>query len=219
MWNNPENAMRIPLTRREMLERCAASGLLMAGAGLLGSASDLFAAEEEKRARPPTPNNAMGPFYRRGAPSVSVLRAPTDAGLPLTVSGVIFDTRGEARPDATIEVWQADHHGKYDIAGYRYRALLTADARGGYQIETVMPGHYPDRVAQHIHYLVKAPGCQPLITQLYFATDPVFDGDPDHNFGKDPLVVSRELVRPVMLAGDPGAPVARVTFELALERV
>jgi len=209
----------VPLTRREMLQRCAASGLLVAGASLLGSASDLFAAEEEKRSRAPTPRNAMGPFYRRGAPSHSVLRAPTDAGLPLIVAGVIYDTRGEARPDATIEVWQADHHGKYDLGGYRYRAVLAADTKGGYQIDTVMPGHYPDRVAQHIHYLVQAPGCRPLVTQLYFATDPAFEGDPDRNFANDPLVVSRELIRPVMLAGDPGTPVAKVVFELALERV
>ena len=209
----------IALTRREMLQRCAASGLLVAGAGFLGSVDEMFAAEEERRARPPTPRNEMGPFYRRGAPSQTILRAPADAGLPLTVVGAVFDTRGEARPDATIEVWQADHHGKYDLEGYRYRAVLLPDAQGGYQIETVMPDHYPDRVAQHIHYLVKAPGCRPHVTQLYFATDPAFEGDPDRNFGKDPLVLSRELIRLVMLTGDPGAPAARVIFEVCLERL
>jgi len=82
-----------------------------------------------------------------------------------------------------------------------------------------MPGHYPDRVAQHVHYMVKAPGCKPLVTQLYFATDPAFEGDPDHKFSNDPLVQSRELVRPVLLSGDPKDPMARVTFELCLERV
>ena len=82
-----------------------------------------------------------------------------------------------------------------------------------------MPGHYPDRVAQHVHYMVKASGCKPLVTQLYFATDPAFHGDPDHNFSNDPLVHSRELVRPVLLTGDPKDPMARVTFELCLERL
>ena len=77
----------------------------------------------------------------------------------------------------------------------------------------------PIRVAQHVHYMVKAPGCTPLVTQLYFATDPVFKGDPDHNFTADPLVHTRELVRPVLLTGDPGTPTAAVTFELVLERV
>lgn len=208
----------VVLSRREMLQRCAASGLLLLGAGLVGSASDLFAAEEEVRSKSPTPRNIIGPFYRRGAPWQSVLRGPSDQGLPLKVAGTVSDERGEARPDATIEIWQADHHGKYDLEGYRYRAELTPDAKGAYSIETVMPGHYPGRVAQHIHYLVRAPGCRPLVTQLYFATDPAFEGDPDKNFSKDPLVMSRELIRPVLLTGDPGASSARVTFEVCLER-
>jgi protocatechuate 3,4-dioxygenase beta subunit len=80
-----------------------------------------------------------------------------------------------------------------------------------------MPGHYPARVCQHIHYLVRAEGCKPLITQLYFATDPVFDGDPDKNFQRDDLIWSRELVRPVMLKGDPKDVSAAVNFEIVLE--
>jgi hypothetical protein len=66
--------------------------------------------------------------------------------------------------------------------------------------------------------MVTAPGHRPLVTQLYFATDPVFDGDPDRNFARDPLITSRELVRPVLLAGDPGDMRALVTFELVLGR-
>jgi protocatechuate 3,4-dioxygenase beta subunit len=208
----------MPLTRRDMLHRCAASGLLVGSASLLGSVAELFGQAEKATAFAPTPVNEMGPFYRRGAPSRSMLRTPGDLGLPLTVRGTVYDTRGEARPDATVEIWQTNHQGVYDLEGYRYRALLQADPKGGYQIQTVMPGHYPDRVAQHIHYLVKAPGCRPLVTQLYFATDPAFEGDPDHNFQNDPIVLSRELIRPVLLAGDPGTPEAQVTFELHLER-
>ncbi|MBN8248704.1 MAG: hypothetical protein J0L84_14850 [Verrucomicrobia bacterium] len=206
-----------PLTRREMLQRCAALGLLCGGGGIRGCVAEAFARAESGRV--PTPRNEMGPFYRRKAPVQSVLRAPGDPGLPLTVVGSVWDVRGEFRPDATVEVWQANHEGRYDLEGYRYRGLLQTDPRGGYRFESVMPGHYPDRVAQHIHYLVRAPGCRPLITQLYFATDPAFDGDPDRNYGKDPLVLSRELIRPVLLTGDPGQPVAQVTFELCLERL
>ena len=66
--------------------------------------------------------------------------------------------------------------------------------------------------------MVSAPGHKPLITQLYFATDPVFDGDPDKNFTRDPLIQSRELVRPVALVGDPKDIHAAVNFELVLER-
>jgi protocatechuate 3,4-dioxygenase beta subunit len=213
VWRMPQ-----PLSRREILQRCAALGLLVASSSFAGAVADAFA-DAERATRAPTPSNALGPFYRRGAPAINDLRGTTDPGLPLLVAGAIFDTRGEARPDATVEVWQADHLGHYDIEGFRYRATLATDAKGGYQFTSVMPGHYPDRVAQHVHYMVKAPGCKPLVTQLYFATDPVFEGDPEQMFSKDPLVQSRELVRPVLLTGDPKDPMARVTFELCLERL
>ncbi len=209
--------MPAPLNRREVLYRCAAAGALTA-TPLFGRffVDALMAAEQAARA--PTPANELGPFYRRGAPAGTMLRAPGDAGLPLHISGTVFDTRGELRSDATVEIWQADYHGHYDLDGYRYRTTINPGSEGRYAVETVMPGHYPDRVAQHVHYLIRAPGCRPLVTQLYFATDPAFEGDPDRKFRNDPLVHSRELVRPVLLTGDPGQPVANVTFELVLER-
>ncbi len=203
------------LSRREVLQRCAAAGVLL-GTSLSGTGLVEAVLQAEQGSRPPTPPNALGPFYRRGA-STSTMRAAGDPGMPLMISGAVYDTSGQVRTDATIEIWQADHHGHYDIEGYKYRAVLSPDVKGGYKVETVMPGHYPDRVAQHVHYMVKAPGCTPLVTQLYFATDPVFRGDPDHTFSVDPLVQSRELVRPVLIGGD-GDPVAQVTFEICLER-
>ncbi len=52
-------------------------------------------------------------------------------------------------------------------------------------------------------------------TQLYFAT--VFEGDPLHNYTRDPLILDSELVRPVMLAGDTTDVHALVNFELVLK--
>lgn len=104
-----------------------------------------------------------------------------------------------------MQVWHADHCGTYDNHGYNYRGQPPLE-NSRYAFETVMPGHYPDRVCQHVHFSVSAPGHRPLITQLYFATDPVFEGEPDKNYGKDPLLRSRELTRPVTIAGDPGIP-------------
>jgi protocatechuate 3,4-dioxygenase beta subunit len=132
---------------------------------------------------------------------------------------MVFSTNGSALPHSKIEIWQADHLGRYDIKGYRYRATLTADDTGKYDFDSVMPGHYPGRVCQHIHYVVSSPGHKRLTTQLYFATDPVFEGDPDRNYHRDPLVHSRELVRPVTLAGDPKDIGAAVNFEVVLERL
>jgi protocatechuate 3,4-dioxygenase beta subunit len=92
-------------------------------------------------------------------------------------------------------------------------------SRGAYSFESVIPGHYPDRICQHTHYLVTEPGHKTLVTQLYFATDPVFDGDPAKNYSRDPLLQTPELIRPVMLTGDPDEVHAKVQFELCLERL
>jgi len=205
------------LNRREILQKCLALGSITLIAS--SSRAAMLLAFEEKELRKPTPANELGPFYKKRAPETATLRAPGDPGMPLSVSGQILDTRGEKLPNVVLEVWQTDHFGHYDLDGYRYRAKLPADNSGNYKFESVMPGHYPDRVCQHIHYLVTAPGHKPLVTQLYFATDPVFEGDPDKNFNRDPLIHNRELVRPVMLVGDPKDIHAAVNFELCLERV
>jgi protocatechuate 3,4-dioxygenase beta subunit len=138
--------------------------------------------------------------------------------MPLAISGQVVDTKGEVLRDATIEIWHSDHLGHYDLEGYRYRTMMRPGEKGAYAFSSIMPGHYPDRVAQHVHYLVQAPRHKPLVTQLYFATDPVFNGDPDRNFSVDPLCTSRELVRPVLLVGDPKEIEAKVVFDLCLER-
>jgi protocatechuate 3,4-dioxygenase beta subunit len=150
-----------------------------------------------------------------------MLRAAGDPGLPLSLSGQVLNSRGEVLRDAIIEVWQTNHSGLYDVDGYRYRGKLRVDASGQYKFETVVPGHYPDRsrVCQHVHYLVIAPGHKTLVTQLYFATDPVFEGDPQKNFTRDPLIETPELIRPVLLTGEPEAIHAAVRFELCLERL
>src|SRR5438105_3257393 len=90
---------------------------------------------------------------------------------------------------------------------------------GEYEFRSVLPAHHPGRVCQHIHYLVNAPGHKPLITQLYFATDTVFEGDPQRNYTRDPDIQDSELVRPVMLTADAAEVHGLINFELVLERL
>ena len=208
---------RPALTRREILEGCVALGsVAIASSSPAWAMLNAFEQRESEHHRP-TPPNEIGPFYKKNAPTTSVFRAPGDPGMPLTVSGQVFNTRGDKLTNAVLEVWQTDHLGHYDLDGYRYRGEVAVDRTADYKFDSVIPGHYPDRVCQHVHFAVTAPGHKPLITQLYFATDPVFEGDPDHNFKRDPLIHSRELVRPVMLLGDPHDIQAAVRFELCLE--
>jgi protocatechuate 3,4-dioxygenase beta subunit len=209
------------LTRRDVLQKCAALGSVVIASSFAPEALLAAFQESEKQLRKPTPPNTMGPFYKRLVPVSGVLRAPGDSGIPLNLSGQIFDTRGDIVADAIIEIWQTNHKGYYDLDGYRYRGKVNVDKSGAYNFESVIPGHYPDksRVCQHVHYAVVAPGHKPLITQLYFATDPVFEGDPAKNYTRDPLLQTPELIRPVMLTGEPSEMHAKVQFELCLERL
>lgn len=205
-------------TRREVIESCISRGLLVAAVPMASSSLSSLWAQTESRAARPTPAEVLGPFYKKGAPNTSTLRAPGDPGFPLRVAGKVYNTRGDAVRDAQIDMWQTDHHGHYDLQGFRYRTRLRMEASNDYAVETVMPGHYDDRPAQHIHYMISAPGHKTLITQVYFATDPFFEGDPAKNYHKQGIVGNRDLVCPVMLFEGPGAAHAVVAFDICLEK-
>lgn len=205
------------LNRREMLENVISKGLLVAAAPMAQTQLLAMWQQAEKQANKPTPAEVLGPFFKKGAPDTKVLRIAGEPGFPLRIAGKVVNTRGEVLEGALVDVWQTDHQGKYDLAGYRYRAKLSVDAKGVYAVETIMPGHYSDRPAQHVHYMITAPGHKTLVTQLYFATDPYFDGDPDKNFNKNGLVSNRDCVRPVSLFEE-GTPRASVTFDICLEK-
>ena len=207
---------RLP-TRRDVLRECLAAGILLAPARW-SEADVLHAFTGAPQDRQPTAHVEMGPFYKRRAPATRMLRAAGDPGVPLTVTGRAISVHGDAVAGATIEVWQANHGGLYDLEGNHYRAALATSASGAYTFESVVPGHYPARVARHVHYFVTAPGYKPLSTQLYFATDEVFEGKPEKLYTKDPLITSVSLVRPVRLAGPPDKATASVEFELVLEK-
>jgi protocatechuate 3,4-dioxygenase beta subunit len=202
------------LSRRDLIAKCLALGAVTTSSLL--SHSELALAWQQ-RERKPTPPVELGPFYKKLAPQAHNLRQAGDPGMPLSVAGHVLNVRGSIVEAATIEIWQTNHLGQYDLNGYRYRTKLVAPKDGKYAFSSVMPGHYPGRVCQHIHYAVTAPGHKPLVTQLYFATDPVFEGNPDKNYTKDPLITSRELVRPVTITGGPNDIQAAVQFELVLE--
>jgi catechol 1,2-dioxygenase len=149
----------------------------------------------------PTPADVLGPFYRAGAAGRSKLTDPGEPGEVLVVSGTVYgpDCRTPL-PGALLDVWQADHAGQYDISqpagldereNFRLRGRLLTDARGRYEIETIVPGRYPippglpglEQYAgrtrpAHIHFIVMHPLYGPLTTQLYFKGDPHLGQDP-----------------------------------------
>jgi catechol 1,2-dioxygenase len=191
------------VSRRTLLGRAAT---LVAG-GLLG----VPATGAAQPCRPTAPD-VLGPFYRGGAPARARLTDPGEPGEVLVVSGTVYgpDCRTPLR-GALLDVWQADHRGQYDIqepaslaerTPFRLRGRLLTDARGRYEIETILPGRYPippglpgleqhagrTRPA-HVHVLVMHPLYGPLTTQLYFRGDPYLAGDP---WAKPSLAVALE---------------------------
>ncbi len=175
--------------RREFLR---AAGVGAAGALLVSPASGCLSGPREVSADAgelpaadvllePTPQcletetNALGPFYRAGAPVRSNLVEPGMAGTLLTVSGRVLSTGCAPVGAALIDVWQADDAGAYDNVGYTLRGQFNADASGHYVIETIVPGRYLNGATyrpSHIHVRVSAPGSALLTTQLYFTGDP-----------------------------------------------
>ncbi len=208
----------VELRRREFLEKCISRGVLAAAATMPQTNLLALWQQTEAAAQKPTPTEVLGPFFKKGAPDRRDLRIPGEAGFPLRIAGRVINSKGETVQGARVHLWHADFKGIYDANGYRYRSQLAVEPPGDYGVDTIMPGHYPDRPAQHVHYLITAPGHKTLITQLYFATDPFFEGDPDRNYSKNRIVSHRESVRPVTLIEEPSAARASVKFDIVLEK-
>ena len=133
----------------------------------------------------PTHPDILGPFFVTGAPFRGKVTAPLAEGQVLVVRGRLwgFDTKKPIK-NAVLDVWQADHKGRYDMTDprqppewheFRNRIRLVTDETGYYEYETIRPAAY--RAGRgirpaHIHYMVQAPGYGRLITQLYFKGDP-----------------------------------------------
>jgi hydroxyquinol 1,2-dioxygenase len=115
------------------------------------------------------------------------------------VRGLVVDTGGRPLRDAGIDVWQAAPNGKYDVQDesqpdLNMRGRFRTDASGRFEFRSLKPlsypvphdgpagdlllaqGRHPYRPA-HIHFIITAPGYEPLITALYIAGDPYIDSD------------------------------------------
>ncbi|CAL9498240.1 carbohydrate-binding protein [Streptomyces sp. enrichment culture] len=128
----------------------------------------------------PTPPQMEGPYFKPNSPQRTSLLEAGTPGVRLTVSGYVFGRGCQPMPGVLLDFWQADNNGAYDNTGFRFRGHQFTDARGAFQLTTIVPGLYPGRT-RHIHVKAQAPGRPVLTTQLYFpneprnATDALFD--------------------------------------------
>jgi len=171
---------------------------------------------------PLTSSQTVGPFF---APALlredairNVLTQPETAGERIRIEGLVLDGDGLPVPDAMVEIWQANAHGRYNHSVDQGPAQLDATflgfgrsgtaENGSYWFETIKPGRIPfyheQFQAPHICVTVFARGLlNHLVTRLYFedeqtnAEDPILQCVPDER--RSTLLARRETLEGIIV--------------------
>lgn len=164
-----------------------------------------------------TEGTVLGPFHTHDAPDASLgytLHDDPDA-TRLFVLCNIKDTNGNPVSNVTCDVWEGDSHGFYDVQDPNRskpdgRAVLHSAEDGTFFFNAIVPVPYPipmdGPVGQmlqilnrnpnrpgHVHFMLRKPGYDDLITALYPRGDPYETSDPV--FGvKESLIVDLSTV-------------------------
>lgn len=163
--------------------------------------SMLTVAMNNKKPAGCTEATVFGPFYVEGAPAYQNGHDVSNgaSGLPCVVRGQILGLEGKPVPNATIEVWQADADGKYDVqyldlAHPQARGVLQSRTDGSFDFKTILAEAYPIpsdgpvgemlRASNnhpwrpaHLHFMIKAEGYETLITHVFRDGDQYLDSD------------------------------------------
>jgi protocatechuate 3,4-dioxygenase alpha subunit len=137
-----------------------------------------------------TSTQTVGPFFYdcllRADAQRNTLVTPDTAGERIRIEGRVTDGDGQPVPDAMIEIWQANGHGRYNHPADQRDLPLDpqftgfgrsgTDEDGTFWFETIKPGRVPfdDTTTQapHINVSVFARGLlNHLLTRLYFADE------------------------------------------------
>jgi hydroxyquinol 1,2-dioxygenase len=149
-----------------------------------------------------TEATVFGPFHMEDAPVVEQGADLADGapGSPLFVDACVRGIDGQPVADAEVDVWQADEDGLYDVQrpelGDRRRArgVLRTDAQGRVRFRSIAPVAYPIptdgpvgdmlRASKrhpwrpaHVHFMIKAPGFQTLVTHIFRDGDAYLESD------------------------------------------
>lgn len=178
---------------------------------VMGASMQVVAVQGD-RAPGCTESTVFGPFHVEGAPRVPHGGdiANGAKGTPCVVHGAVRNADGLAIAQATVDVWQSDDDGLYDVQrpdlpGAQGRGVLTTDEQGRFWFRSVMPVPYPIPTdgpvgtllkatrrspwrPAHLHFRIQAPGHETLITHVFRSGDPHLDTDPV--FGVRPSLVA-----------------------------
>lgn len=147
-----------------------------------------------RAALPPfTPSQVMGPFYPVEKPldqdadlTVIAGKSGRAEGRVLHLMGRVLDSRGRPIPEAKVEIWQANTHGRYTHPADTNPAPLdpnfegfgvqVTDSEGRYRFKTIKPGAYPVSESwtrpPHIHVDVTGRTGR-VLSQMYFEDEPL----------------------------------------------
>ncbi len=141
-----------------------------------------------------TTSQTVGPFFSIGLTRLRrvELAGPGASGERVTIAGCVLDGDGKPVPDAILEIWQANCHGRYahpeddqkkplDPAFQGYGRILV-DESGRFSFSTIKPGAVPGPngklQAPHIAVSVFARGLlRRLVTRIYFPEEPANAAD------------------------------------------
>ena len=124
-----------------------------------------------------TPSQTVGPFFRIGLERLFCddLVRPGYDGVAITVSGKVLDADGQPVPDAVLEVWQADHFGRYVAPDDAFRGWgrIPTDSLGNFRLRTIKPGAVRGLrnalQAPHLNVTIFMRGLlRHLFTRMYF---------------------------------------------------
>jgi protocatechuate 3,4-dioxygenase alpha subunit len=134
-------------------------------------------------ALPPTPGQTVGPFFGYALPfDGGADLVPRSHPGAIRFHGTVYDGAGEPVPDALVELWQADEHGRVpQVQGSRARDGWTFTGFGRTPVDdTVRPGATAGGQTPFFAVTVFARGLlHRLVTRAYLSLeDAVAAGDP-----------------------------------------
>lgn len=136
----------------------------------------------------------VGPYFQIGLRWLYAnnLAGKGVSGEKIEIAGRVLDGDGQPIPDAMIEIWQANAHGKYahpddhqekaTEPNFQGFGRIPTDENGRFHFTTIKPGRVPGPdgklQAPHIAVSVFMRGLlRRLITRIYFPDDPDNQGD------------------------------------------
>ncbi|GLR17618.1 dioxygenase family protein [Portibacter lacus] len=141
-----------------------------------------------------TLDQTLGPFYphvKNGDGDVDLTtiqgKQGEAEGEKILIRGIVRDENCEPIANALVELWQANHHGRYSHEGdaenpspldpnFEGWGQMTTDASGSFGFKTIKPASYAfadpsikeNWRTPHLHWKVSRRGFHELITQTYF---------------------------------------------------